>query len=81
MTPITIWKRFNDRRRAFELNHIEDGHAPIEQREPKARSEEQARSWKGALWVRFHGYLIDGKVAGTPGCQDSLSTLMRGVRR
>lgn len=61
-TPVTIWKRFNDETRCFEHNHIEDGHIPHKQETPTAVTSEQARNWKGALWIRRFGYLEDGVV-------------------
>lgn len=58
--PVTAWARFADVGRRFEHNHIEDGHAKGGVHEPTPKFPEQARSWKGALWTKKLGYLVNG---------------------
>jgi hypothetical protein len=59
MKPITIWKRFDDKTRRFEFNHIEDGHISPLIREPKPIGTYQRKAWKNALWVHFPARLND----------------------
>jgi hypothetical protein len=58
--PVTIWERYNPKKKRYELNHIEDGH--WNGSTPPARSNEQKVKWKGAYWRKKFGYLADGKV-------------------
>lgn len=60
--PITIWERYNYKKEKFEHNHIEDHHLNIENPIPK--SDEQAKSWEGAIWRRSWGFL-DGSTVLT----------------
>jgi hypothetical protein len=60
MQKVTIWKRFNHQNESYELNHIESGHC--KNNRPDSKSEEQKKSWAGAVWKKEWCYLKNDKV-------------------
>lgn len=60
--PITEWLAFDDEKRRFVFNHIEDGHVPRSQELPTAVSDNQRKAWAKKLWIRRHSHLINGEV-------------------
>lgn len=57
---ITVWQRLNKNSGIFEHNHIEDGLSDREA--PVAISDHQMNCWKGAVWKKLKGQLVNGKV-------------------
>lgn len=57
---ITIWERLKKDTKVFEHNHIENG--DIFEDAPIPKSEIQKSAWKGAVWKRTFGYLINNVV-------------------
>ena len=57
---ITVWERYNHKKKKWEHNHISDGHDenPI----PTGISKNQKQSWKGSTWRKFFGTLENCKV-------------------
>ena len=51
--PVTVWKRFDEKKEIWKHNHIEDGHVTGEVPTPK--TVEQAESWKSAYWWKQFG--------------------------
>lgn len=60
MEPITIWKKYDEKKNQFEHNHIESGHNISD--EPTPISDKQRRSWAGAKWKKVFAFLNNGKV-------------------
>jgi len=60
MKQITVWERYSDSHKAWEHNHIENGHT--ESDSPKSHTKDQARGWKGAKWKATHAHLDDNNV-------------------
>lgn len=57
---VTLWSRFNHKKKEFEHNHIEGGWSGLEAPLPKSQS--QAKDWKGATWKKHYGFLKEGRV-------------------
>lgn len=57
---VTIWQKLNPKTGQYEHNHIENG--KIEGEIPLPISLLQEKAWKGALWRKSYGFLIEGKV-------------------
>ncbi|MCK4897838.1 MAG: hypothetical protein KAS38_03620 [Anaerolineales bacterium] len=57
---VTVWYRYNNKKKEWEHNHIEDGwtFTPI----PNAQHESQVKAWKNGKWKRAWGFLENGKV-------------------
>ena len=60
MKQITVWERYNDSHKAWEHNHIEDGHTDNDS--PKSHTKDQAHGWKGSKWQATHAHLDDDNV-------------------
>lgn len=59
---ITIWKRWDDKKKKFMHNHIEDGHSRNDL--PTPIHEKQRSAWDEILWEKSWGFLKDGKIIG-----------------
>lgn len=57
---VTIWKRWNVKKKRFKHNHIEEGWSGLEA--PLPQNQTQAKGWKGAKWKKHYGFLQEGKV-------------------
>jgi len=60
MKPITVWERYSDSHKAWEHNHIEDGHSDKDI--PLAHTKDQGRGWKGGKWRKVHAHLTETNV-------------------
>ena len=58
---ITIWDKWNWKKKEWEFNHIEDGFK-LSKSEPQAVSEIQKKSWKNQKWKKEKAILRNGKV-------------------
>lgn len=56
MDPVTVWHRFDEDKKVFVHNHIEQGHVfgPT----PVPKSDHQQASWKGAYWRKYYATMI-----------------------
>jgi hypothetical protein len=66
---ITIWKRYNQKLKVFEHNHIENEHIGADV--PTPISEEQKKGWAGAQWQKEFGLLINGVVTHLRACSSA----------
>lgn len=57
---ITIWERWNVKKKEFKHNHIIEGWSGLEA--PLPANQTQAKNWKGAKWNKKYGYLKEGRV-------------------
>ncbi len=60
MKQITVWERYSESHKAWEHNHIEDGHTASDT--PKAHTKNQERGWKDGEWKAAHAHLNDDSV-------------------
>ncbi len=59
---ITIWYRWNVKKKVWLHNHIHEGWSSLDA--PLPKNEKQAKAWKGAKWQKHWGNLLNGKVLG-----------------
>lgn len=60
ITPVTVWKRFNDESNKYEHNHYDTGH--IDQDKPTPVSPEQRKAWKKALWEKRFSVMVNNEI-------------------
>ncbi len=60
MKPITVWKRYSESHKAWEHNHIEDGH--MSSNIPLAHTKDQANGWNKGKWEAAHAHLDENNV-------------------
>lgn len=58
---ITVWNKWNWKKKIFDHNHIENGFN-INQKVPNAITKYQEKMWKNAKWQKFKAKLINGIV-------------------
>jgi len=54
MKPITVWLRFDDKTKRWNLNHIKDGHITAVK---PIGTPEQTKAWDNETWAFEHRYL------------------------
>jgi len=57
---VTVWYKYNNKRKEWEHNHIEDGWTFGSL--PTPQHENQVKAWKAGKWKRAWGFLENGKV-------------------
>jgi len=57
---ITVWKRYNPKKEAWEHNHTSYGWS--EDVIPVPKSKLQVKPWKNATWKKKHTYLVNGEI-------------------
>ena len=58
---VTSWYKFNDIKKIYEFNHIENNHIIGDYPLPIKQTFKEQKVWKSYKWKFEHGYLVDGK--------------------
>lgn len=56
MLKITVWYRWNIKKKKHEFNHFEDGHTCKEIPTPKFNTQ---KCWLSYDWIKYFGYLTE----------------------